>query len=51
MFKYQSCQFKFKGEELKLICPQTCLTNYSLVITVNIDEEIRNFIGVGILNC
>ena len=56
MFKYQSCQFKFEGEELKLICQQTCLTSYSLdlfhkVITVNIDEEIGNFIGVGILNC
>ena len=52
MFKYQFCQFKFEGEELKLIC----LTSYSLdlfhkVITVNIDEEIGNFIGVGILNC
>ena len=43
MFKYQSCQFKFEGEELKLIC----LTSYSLdlfhkVITVNIDEEIES---------
>ena len=56
MFKYQFCQFKFEGEELKLIC----LTSYSLDLfhkvitdsnTVNIDEEIGNFIGVGILNC
>ena len=60
MFKYQSCQFEFEEEELKLICPQTCLTSYSLDLfhkvitdsnTVNIDEEIGNFIGVGILNC